>query len=88
MKLTTYLGEYSKKLISVTVEYCPKTDYVEEVVSVVAREETPKMCLVSYIDLTELFMNHFENDLDKLIMGTDWKQLYQEYKTEKATLYE
>ena len=82
MKLTTYLGEYNKISISITVEYCPKTNYVEEVLSVVAREESKTMPVVSYIDMTDLFMKHFENDLDKLIMETDWRQLYAEYKTE------
>ncbi len=88
MKLTTYLGEFSKKLIAVTVEYDHKGDSVDEIISVVAREESKTMPIVSYIDLTDLFINHFESDLDKLIMETDWRQLYHEYKTEKATVYE
>jgi len=83
MKLTTYLGEFSKKLISVTVEYDNKNDVVDEIISVVAREESKNMPIVSYIDITDLMMTYFENDLDKLIMDTDWRQLYAEYKTEK-----
>jgi hypothetical protein len=83
MKLTTYLGEFSSKLISVTVEYDHKNDVVDDIVSVVAREESKTMTIVSYIDLTELFKKHFESDLEYLIETTEWKRLYQEYKTEK-----
>jgi len=47
------------------------------------------MPIVSYIDITDLMMTHFGTDLDKLIMETDWRQLYREYQIEKTeTIYE
>ncbi len=89
MKLSHYIGEFSGVSITITVEYDHKNNVVDEVISVIAREEENNSLFISNIDLTKLFMKHFESDLDKFIMETDWRQLYYEYQIEKTeTIYE
>lgn len=59
--------------LEITVDYDKRMKAVTEVKSITAYEFGKER-----IDLSEIFMKHFESDLDKLIMETDWALVYQE----------
>jgi hypothetical protein len=62
--------------LEITVDYSHRT--VNEIISVVAYEFGKER-----IDISDLFMKHFEGDLNKLIDQIDWPQLAAEYEVQK-----
>lgn len=70
MELTKVIEQDEDIFLEITVNYLPKEDAIDEIFSVVAFDEGFR------IDVTPIFMKHFDHDLDKIILETNWKELY------------
>lgn len=65
--------------ITITVEYNPETDELDEV-----KVECYNYFKGVFTDVTEIFETHF--DLDKILADIDWAEKYADGKKEKITL--
>lgn len=85
MKLTKYFGQYKKATgkeiesgFEITIDYDPKEDNVESIESVVAYNNQKGV----YTDLTAIFTEQFYGELDDIVNGIDWREVYSETKAE------
>jgi len=72
MELSKFI-ESKDSWMRITVNYNRKDDAISEIISVTIF----KPGLYHHIDVTDIFMKHFDKDLDKLIMETNWRELYK-----------
>lgn len=84
MHLTTYISRPEdgkiKTSLAITVEYDPKDNSVEELISVFACDHLKN----SVVNITDIFIMDASKGLEQLISATDWREIYRENSKKAA----